>query len=123
MSLSSVPVEFSNKSELEGELEFSIDSPFNSISISPEKTLFFARHWDNPIAMTNSTGTAYVCRIGDPPHRFDFDVLSFCLNERGVPVVIHVYTGYHNTNEIPQFIEAKMPEDIKTRIQAYLDEL
>lgn len=111
------PEEFQNKFKSENRIEFSMESPFESISISPEKTIFFARHWDEPIAMTESTGTAYVCRIGDPPYKFDFDVLSFRLNNVGVPTVTHVYTDYHHTNEIPKFIESQIPEEIKVRIE------
>jgi len=114
--------EFSKKFELGEKLEFSIESPFNSIHVSPEKTLFFARHWNSPTEMTTTTGTAYTCRIGDPPHKFDFDVLSFHLNKKGVPEVIHVYTNYHHTNEIPPFIENQMPDDIKKKVQSYLNE-
>lgn len=114
------PEEFQNKFESGEKLEFSIESPFESISVSPEKTLFFTKHWDTDIVMTGATGTAYICRTGDTQCRFDFDVLSLRLNKNSVPQVFHVYTDYHHTNKIPQFINDQMPDDIKNRVENYL---
>lgn len=112
--------EFQSKFESGEKLEFSIESPFGSISVFPEKTLFFARHWDPSFAMAGATGTAYVCRIGDSCS-FDFDVLSLRLNKKGMPEVFHVYTDYHHTNEMPQFMNDQMPSDIKDRVKNYLE--
>lgn len=107
------------KFKLGEKLEFSTRSPFNSISVSSEKTLFFAWHW---APVSDATGTAYVCRSGDSPYKFDFDVLSFRRNEKGGAEVDHVpknSTNYHNTNEIPQFIR-DLPKNIEDRIKVYL---
>ena len=109
--------EFQNKFETGEELKFNIQSPFAAISISLEKTLFFAWHWDKPVVMAGTTGTAYACRIGDPPYKSDFVVYSFRLDENDVPVVFHVYTNYHHTNEIPKFISYQMPDYIKNKIK------
>lgn len=117
------PEEFQEKFDPKGKIEFSLESPFNSISISPEKTLFIARHWDQllattkPLDKTNTTGTAYICRVGNPPCKFDFDVLSFRLDRAGIPMILHVYTEYHHTNEIPEFIKEQMPDNIKEKIK------
>ena len=112
--------EFQNRFKSRERLEFSTKSPFNSISVSSEKTLFFAWHWDPSIAITGATGTAYACRVGGYPYKFDFDVHSLRLNKYGVPEVFHVYTDYHHTNEMPQFINDQMPDDIKNKVEKYL---
>ncbi|TFB07994.1 hypothetical protein E3V08_06160 [Candidatus Atribacteria bacterium MT.SAG.1] len=114
--------EFLKDFKLEGKLEFSKKSTIGSISVSPEKTLFFARHWNSPTVVSVNTGTAYTCRIGDSPYNFDFDVVSFRRDKKGVIKVVHVYTNYHHTNEIPPFIEDQMPDDFKKKVQFYLNE-
>jgi len=115
--------EFPKKFRIEEKLTFSVESPFNSISISPEKTLFIAWHWDDPIITVNSGGTVYICRRGDLPYKFDFDVLSLRLNEKGTPEISPLYTDYHHVNEIPPFLTAQMPDDIKNKVQSYLEEV
>lgn len=111
--------EFQNRFKSGEKLEFSIDSPFGSISIDSEKTLFFARHWDPSLAVTGATGTAYICRKGDSC-AFDFDVLSLRLNKDKKSEVSHVYTQYHHTDKMPQFIIDQMPKKFEGRIQNYL---
>jgi hypothetical protein len=116
------PGEFPKKFKAKSELTFSEDSPFTRITLPPEKTLFYAWHWDHPLIMADSRGTAYICRKGHHPYKFDFDVSSLrSKNSKCVPEFFRVYMDYHNTKEIPPFLMAGMPEDIKNKVQLYLD--
>lgn len=96
--------------ETGGKLVFDTKSPFSQITAPPEM-IFFAHHWDQP-EIRGATGTAYVCRLGDP---LDFDVYSLRRssnkNDLGASIVA-VNKGsieYHHTDDLPEILKKQAP--------------
>lgn len=100
-----------------GKLVFYTTSPLSEIT-DPSGMIFFALHWHLPLLM-NTTGTAYVCRIGNP---LDFDLYSIyrSSDEENSKIFIKDIEkdniGYHHANNLPKVIKDEAPNWINVKI-------
>lgn len=114
-------------------LVFHENSPFSKIT-APKGTIFFATHWNDPCTtitstnpMTVTTGTAYVCCVGDSKTPIKFYAYYLRLNSDESGVVLDIRKPdleYHHVGDIkkiPSFITSQAPKEFLTKISKALN--
>jgi len=100
-------------------LSYSDKSPFEPITIPPQKGIFIAWHGPQALVFNGSTGTAYACRIDiNDPEPLNFDVYSIRPTENPeiIEIIISPKQEYHWADDVPGIMKESVPEWIKARV-------
>lgn len=118
--------EFEKTFKPEERLIFQTTSPFSNIT-DPKGIIFFASHW-NELTVMGTTGTTYVCCVGDSKNPIKFYGYYLRMNQDGSGIALDIEKPdieYHHVGkfeDIPSFIRNQAPQEILTKISNILNQ-